>query len=71
MPPLKGDRVKGVGAPKVKLPPFRASLPVLVTVIVWRALGVPIAWLPKASVLGVTEKDAVPGADPNSIAPGS
>ena len=68
-PPKPPARVKGVVAPKVKVPPLRASLPVFVTVMVLAGLVVPIPWLPKAKELGETVKDAVPGADPNSIAP--
>jgi hypothetical protein len=70
-PPPPPACVKGVAAPKVKVPPLRASLPVLVTVMVLAVLVVPVPWFPKASVLGDTVKDALPGADPNSIAPGS
>ena len=64
-------RVKVVEPVKVNVPPVRARLPELVTVIVWGPLVVAIAWLPKAKVLGDTVNDAVAGADPNSIAPGS
>ena len=72
VPPRKnGARVNGVAAPKVNVPPLRGSFPVLVTVIVRGMLAVPIAWLPKATVLGETENDATPEEDPNSIAPGS
>ena len=56
---------------RVNVPPVRARLPVLVTVIVWGAVVVESASAPKAKVLGDTLNDAVPPADPNSIAPGS
>lgn len=72
MPGDAVDRVKRVGfvPPKVNVR-FRASLPVLVTVMVLGPLGVLIAWLPKARMLGDTVNDAVPANDANSIAPGS
>jgi hypothetical protein len=64
-------RVKVVDPVKVNVPPVRARLPVLVTVMVMGELVVAVAWLPKAKELGDTLNDAVPPDDPNSIAPGS
>jgi hypothetical protein len=44
----------GVPPPKVKLPPVRALLPVLITVRFNGLLVVPVAQLPKANGLGAT-----------------
>jgi len=62
-----------VPPPKVKVPPARATVPLLVTVKVLAPLGVPIAWLPKANAFGVTVAVAVlpPAPAPNSTAPTS
>lgn len=63
-PPCKAvARENGCGAPppKVNVPPARATLPVLVMVRVLGPLGVPMAWLPNASVVGLTENALTAG----------
>ena len=73
-PAAPAGREKGCGVPppKVKTPPAKAVVPVLVTVTVIAALVVRTSWLPNASVVGDTLALPVVAAPlPNSTAPGS